>query len=101
MGTNFMGGGGSREIEHYYKNIPRCACLRKTQQGKISVTPAAKEIKNSKVNLIENSEDEDESSSLDNEFCTKGIDYLIKFLITDFFSNLSLNSSGYFSSRKH
>ena len=51
MGEGGKGGGGSREIEHYYKNIPRCACLRKTQQGKISVTPAAKEIKNSKVNL--------------------------------------------------
>ena len=52
MGEGGKGGGGSREIEHYYKNIPRCACLRKTQQGNISVTPAAEEIKkNSKVNL--------------------------------------------------
>ena len=30
--------------------------------------------KNSKMKLIENSEDEDESSSLNNEFCNKGID---------------------------
>ena len=48
MGEGGKGGGGSREIEHYYKNIPRCACLRTTQQGKISVTPAAKEIKKKK-----------------------------------------------------
>ena len=54
MGEGGKGGGGSREIEHYYKNLPRCecACLRKTQQGNISVTPAAEEIKkNSKDNL--------------------------------------------------
>ena len=45
VGEGGKGGGGSREIEHNYKNIPRCACLRKTQQGNISVTPAAEEIK--------------------------------------------------------